>query len=167
MTITAHTQPDEAEHQRALVKGCLPGQPTGAVSRKQPVLVLVAGQPGSGTTMAADLLQASLCRRGQAVRFGDDTTGRREHEASVRAARLDVVMETALAGPAEARALSGAYRSAGYRIELVALAVPEAVSQLGVLSRFLGEAEDRYVTWSNHDARELRQRTGSLRQPLP
>lgn len=48
-----------------------------------------------------------------------------------------------------------AYRKAGYRIEVVALAVTEAVSQLGVLDRYLRLAEEgraRYVGWGNHDA---------------
>lgn len=47
------------------------------------------------------------------------------------------------------------WRRAGYRVKVVALAVPEAVSQLGVLDRYLRLAEEgraRYVGWANHDA---------------
>ncbi|UQA91471.1 zeta toxin family protein [Streptomyces halobius] len=47
-----------------------------------------------------------------------------------------------------------AYRQADYRVEVIALAVPEAVSQLGVLDRYLRLADEgrvRYVSWENHD----------------
>lgn len=66
-----------------------------------------------------------------------------------------MVAEEALADPARWRTAVAAYRQAGYRIEVVALAVPEAVSQLGVLDRYLRLAEEsraRYVSWDNHDA---------------
>ncbi|WP_406003348.1 zeta toxin family protein [Streptomyces sp. NBC_00829] len=77
-----------------------------------------------------------------------------EVEAHARAGRYDVVAEEALADPAAFNATAAAYRQAGYRIEFVALAVPEAVSQLGVLDRYLRLAEEdraRYVSWDNHD----------------
>jgi hypothetical protein len=60
-----------------------------------------------------------------------------------------------LADPEEFRASAAAYRQARFRIEVVALATPEALSQLGILDRFLtGAAEGggRYVSWENHDA---------------
>lgn len=51
-------------------------------------------------------------------------------------------------------ALSRAYRAAGHRIEVVVMAISEALSQLGIVDRFLTEAADgggRYVSWENHD----------------
>lgn len=51
--------------------------------------------------------------------------------------------------------MRGWRREAGYRVEIVALAVPEAVSQLGILDRYLRLGEDgwaRYVSWDNDDA---------------
>ncbi|MET9819771.1 zeta toxin family protein [Streptomyces sp. NPDC006355] len=63
-------------------------------------------------------------------------------------------MESALAGPDDFRASSHAYRAAGHRIEVVALATPEALSQLGIVDRFLIEhaaGGGRYVSWENHD----------------
>lgn len=78
-----------------------------------------------------------------------------EVEAHARAGRYDVVAEEALADPAAFKATAAAYRQAGYHIEFVALAVPEAISQLGVLDRYLRLAEEdraRYVSWDNHDA---------------
>ncbi|MGW4994877.1 zeta toxin family protein [Streptomyces mirabilis] len=58
------------------------------------------------------------------------------------------------------RTSSGAYRRFGHRIEVVTVATPEALSQLGILDRFLTDAAaggGRYVSWDNHDtcAKEL------------
>ncbi|WP_051857080.1 zeta toxin family protein [Streptomyces sp. NRRL S-1868] len=161
----------------------LPGAVHEAVPQEHPVVVFVAGQAGSGKTAVMDLVQAALQRRGGAVRVDRDaykaahpryaaflaedvrTAGvkvrpetyrwQAEVEAHARACRYDVVAEEALADPAAWRSSAAAYRQAGYRVEFVALAVPEAVSQLGVLDRYLRLAEQdrpRYVSWDNHDA---------------
>ncbi|WP_442818442.1 zeta toxin family protein [Streptomyces sp. NBC_01237] len=153
------------------------------VSRERPVVVFVAGQAGSGKTWVMDLVHAALEQRGGAVRVERDaykavhpdyqgylaedvrTAGVRvrpetyrwqaEAEAQARATRCDVVVEEAVADAAGWLATLAVYRAAGYRVEVVALAVPEAVSQLGVLDRYLRQAEEgraRYVGWDNHDA---------------
>ncbi|WP_307628842.1 zeta toxin family protein [Streptomyces turgidiscabies] len=149
----------------------------------RPVVVFVAAQPGSGKTLVVDLVHAALMKRGGAVRVDRDayknvhprytaflaedvrTAGVRVRpetyqwqagvEAEVREGRYDAVVEAPLAHPEEFLAEVAAYRQAGYRIEIVALAVPEAVSQLGILDRYLRLAEEgraRYVSWDNHDA---------------
>ncbi|MFI7359754.1 zeta toxin family protein [Streptomyces avidinii] len=172
----------EAEHLQILA-ACLPQWTAGAVPQDRPVLVIVAGQPGSGKTTVAELLHAALSARGGAVRISSDLykpahrkyawlreqdvrtagTGVRpdtrrwqaEVEAYARSARLDVVLELALADPDEIRQVSAVYRAAGYRIELVVLAVAEAVSQLAVLKRFFDPDADgggRYVAWDNQDS---------------
>ena len=67
---------------------------------------------------------------------------------------FDAVVEAALSDRDDFRAYSRAYRAAGHRIEVVVLAIPEALSQLGIVDRFLTEAADgggRYVSWENHD----------------
>ena len=171
----------ESDHQRVLREN-LVDWTRGAARQEQPVVVVVAGPPGSGKTTASVLVRAALRHRGGAVHVGADlykrahryyeelldadvrTAGVRvradtrrwqeEVEAYARSARLDVVVESALADPANFRAVSAAYRAAGYRVEVVVLAVAEAVSQLGVLQRFLGESAaggGRYVAWENHD----------------
>ncbi|MCQ8835802.1 zeta toxin family protein [Streptomyces malaysiensis] len=148
----------------------------------RPVVVFVAGQPGSGKTMVVDLVHAALMRRGGAVRVDRDayktihphytaflaedvrTAGVRvrpetyrwqaDIEARVREGRYDAVVEAPLAHTQEFLAGMAAYRQAGYRVEILALAVPEAVSQLGILDRYLRLAEEgraRYVSWDNHD----------------
>ncbi|MFI8504551.1 zeta toxin family protein [Streptomyces sp. NPDC085524] len=168
----------EAEIRQVLTDVLLPTWTAGAVPQDRPVVVVVAGPPGSGKSTAADVIHNVLQCRGGAVRIGSDlykrahreyetllerdvrTAGagvrpvtrwwQAEIEAYARAARLDVVVELALADAAEARAVSALYRAAGYRVELVVLAVAEADSQLGVLERFFGP-EGRYVAWENQD----------------
>ncbi|MFJ5803698.1 zeta toxin family protein [Streptomyces decoyicus] len=164
----------------------LPSVLGGAVPQQglaRPVVVFVAGQPGSGKTLVVALVHAALERRGDAVRVDRDTykavhphysaflaedvrtAGVRvrpetyrwqaEAEAKVREGRYDAVVEAPLAHPSEFLAEAAAYRQAGYRVEIVALAVPEAVSQLGILDRYLRLAEEgraRFVSWDNHDA---------------
>ncbi|GAA2120349.1 zeta toxin family protein [Kitasatospora saccharophila] len=177
------------ELRRVLAEVVLPAAAAGAVPQEQPVAILVAGPPGSGKTTVADLLHTVLNRRGGAVRTGSDLykdvhpayralRGRdvraagaavradvRWWQAGVeeyaRAHRLDVLVETALAEPDEARTQAAAYRAAGHRVEVVAVAVALAVSQLGVLARYLAPGDrggaGRWVSWANHDecARQL------------
>ncbi|MGW0551948.1 zeta toxin family protein [Streptomyces altiplanensis] len=60
------------------------------------------------------------------------------------------MVESALADAEEFRASATAYRQARHRIEVVAVATAEALSQLGLLDRFL--SDPRYVSWENHHA---------------
>ncbi|WP_308402693.1 zeta toxin family protein [Streptomyces sp. AC550_RSS872] len=173
----------EGQHEEILASQILPTWTKDAAPQQQPVVVFVAGPPGSGKTLVVDLVHAALMRRGGGVRVDRDayksahphytaflaedvrTAGVRVRpetyqwqagiEAHVRHNRYDAVVEAPLAHPQEFLAGLAAYRQAGYRIEIVALAVPEAVSQLGILDRYLRLAEQgraRYVSWDNHDA---------------
>ncbi|MBB1258327.1 zeta toxin family protein [Streptomyces alkaliterrae] len=174
----------EREFRDVLERVILPAAAGHAVPQERPVVVVVVGQPGAGKTHIADLVQAALQRRGGAVRIGRDlykpvhrryptlvaadvrTAGakvRRDTsrwqaavEEYVRTHRFDAVVESAPADPAEFRSSSVAYRGAGHRIEVVALATSEALSQLGLLDRFLngdaGGDRRRYVSWENHDS---------------
>ncbi|MEU5161187.1 zeta toxin family protein [Streptomyces sp. NPDC020875] len=161
----------------------LPAALNGAVRQDRPVVVIVGGQPGAGKTAVADLVQAALDRRGGSVRICSDLykTAHRQYgeflagdvrtagekvrpqtrgwqaavEEHVRAQGFDAVVESALADVEEFRTSAAAYRRAGHRIEVVALATPQALSQLGILDRFLSGAlvgGGRYVSWENHDA---------------
>jgi ABC-type branched-subunit amino acid transport system ATPase component len=172
----------EQESFEVLHQVILPGVTRAAVRQDQPVVVVVGGQPGAGKTQIADLVQAVLDRRGGAVRIGRDlykaahrsyaglvagnvrTAGslvrpdtvrwQAAVEAHVRAQGFDAVVESALADPDDFRASSRAYRRAGHRIEIVVVATPEALSQLGIVDRFLNESAaggGRYVSWQNHD----------------
>lgn len=171
------------ESEAVLRQLVLPGAFVRAVPQARPVVVFVAGQAGSGKTLVVDLVHAALARRGGAVRVDRDaykavhpryprflaedvrTAGVRVRtdtygwqarlEACLRRERFDAVVEAALGRPEEFLAEIAEYRQAGYRVEIVALAVPEALSQLGVLDRYLNLAAQgraRYVAWDNHDA---------------
>ena len=158
----------EAESRQILDQAIIPVWTGSAVPQGRPVVVFVAGQPGSGKSALGDLVHAALAARGGAVRIGSDlyksahplyatflaqdprTAGVKVRagtrrwqtamEAHVRERRFDAVVETALAGPDDVRATAADWRRAGYRIEVAVLAVPEAWSQLGILKRYLGQA---------------------------
>ncbi|MGO4417228.1 zeta toxin family protein [Streptomyces sp. MCAF7] len=168
----------EQERHDVLHQVILPAWTKEAVRQDRPTVVIVGGQPGAGKTAIADLVQATLNRRGGAVRIGSDlykaahrryaellaadvrTAGvkvradTRSWQAAmedyVRAQRFDAVVESALADPDGFRTSAAAYRQAGSRLEVVAVATQEALSQLGLLDRFL--TEPRYVSWENHDS---------------
>ncbi|MCC9309572.1 zeta toxin family protein [Kitasatospora sp. RB6PN24] len=176
-----------AEHQDVLNRMILPAWTSGAVPQEKPVVLLVAGPPGSGKTVLGDLLLPVLSLRGGAVRIDADLykAEHRRYEALlatnvrtagsgvrldtrrwqtaveeyVRTHCLDAVVETAFGDPDEAREQARAYRGAGHRIEVVAVACPLAWSQLGLLERYLGDGAGagRYVSWADHDecARQL------------
>ncbi|TGZ12411.1 hypothetical protein DV517_75060 [Streptomyces sp. S816] len=160
----------------------LPGATRDAVRQQQPVVVVVAGQPGAGKTRIADLVQAALDRRGGSVRISPDpykpvhqqyaaalaadvrTAGAAVRadtawwqaavEAHIRTMGFDAVVESAPADPDDFRAVSRAYRASHHRIEVVALATAEALSQMGIVDGLLGEnavGGGRYVAWDNHD----------------
>ncbi|MEV7518641.1 zeta toxin family protein [Streptomyces diastaticus] len=171
------------EKQDVLERVLLPAAAEGTVAQRRPVVVIVGGQPGAGKTKVADLVEAALGQRGGAVRIGRDlykaahrhypaavaadvrTAGSRVRpdtsywqaaiEEYVREHALDAVVESALADADEFRISAAAYRRRRHRIEVVALAAPEAWSQLGILDRFLTEAASgtggRFVAWTNHD----------------
>lgn len=172
----------DSESRSVLTGTILPTWAHDAVPQVRPVVVIVIGQPGAGKTEIADLVHAVLDRRGGAVRVGSDlykaahrsypellaadvrTAGvkvrpdTRRWQAAVeeyaRTHGLDAVVEASAADPDDFRRSAVAYRQAGSRIEVVAVATPEALSQLGLLDRFLTEAIEgggRYVSWENHD----------------
>ncbi|MFD4863580.1 zeta toxin family protein [Streptomyces atratus] len=66
-------------------------------------------------------------------------------EACAHVGRDDVVAEEAAADPAAWLGALAVYREADYRTEAVALAVSEAVSQLGALDRYLRLVDDGEV----------------------
>ncbi|MGW0664885.1 zeta toxin family protein [Streptodolium elevatio] len=163
-----------AEAQELLASRILPTS-AAASTRQQPVVVLVAGQPGAGKTVTADLVQAALERRGLVVRVcsdlykaahpsyaellaadvrlagigvrGDVRRRQAEVEEHVRVHRLDAVVETGLADADEARAASAAYRAAGHRVELVVVATAPAASAQGILDRYLATHADGGGRW--------------------
>lgn len=135
-----------------------------------PTLVLVGAQPGAGKTRVVSRASQDMGRAVAVV--GDDL--RRFHPEYVRLMREEplrmpevtaqaagawarmssdylrerqasVVFETTFRQPDAVVATAKEFRDAGYRVEVRALAVPEAVSRLGVLSRYAEQVRDQGV----------------------
>ncbi|WP_380286524.1 zeta toxin family protein [Kitasatospora purpeofusca] len=106
--------------------------------------------------LGEDVRTAGARVRTAGARVRTDTYGwQAQLETRLRENWFDAVVEAPLGRPEEFLAEVAAYREAGYRVEIVALAVAEALSQLGVLDRYLHLAlqdRARYVAWDNHDA---------------
>ncbi|MFE6848184.1 zeta toxin family protein [Streptomyces sp. NPDC057686] len=156
---------------------------TGITPQKNPVVVYVLGQPGSGKSRTADLLQRALRARGAIRICGDDfkamhpdyhrllrthprTAGteirsdyRRwctQAEAYVRARRGDLIIEAAPADADDFWAGALPFIVAGYRIEIVVLAVRAADSRQGTAHRYALLQQRglpaRFTSVSGHDA---------------
>jgi Tfp pilus assembly ATPase PilU len=138
------------ESREVLHRLILPAATQGAVLQQRPAVVFIAGQPGSGKDAIAALVHEVLNRRGGAVRIGSDlykaahrhyaelladdvrTAGVKVRpdtrrwqaavEEYVRTQGFDAVIEASLADQDGFRASAVAYRQAGSRIEVVALA---------------------------------------------
>ncbi|TGG78529.1 Zeta toxin family protein [Streptomyces albus] len=149
--------------------------------QERPIVVYVMGQPGAGKTRMTPMLRRTL--RGRPVRIsGDDfkaahpdylqllkeeprTAGERIRadyrawqalaEQYVRERRSDAVVETAPASAASFVNSAMLYRQAGYRVELVVLAVRAADSLQGTADRYAQVssygASPRFTTTSGHD----------------
>lgn len=149
--------------------------------QERPVAVYVMGQPGAGKTTTARVLRRAL--RGRPTRISGDyfkashpdyydllreeprTAGERIRadyrawqamaEARVRERRGDVTIEIAPGSAASFIESAMAYRRAGYRVELVVLAVRAADSRQGTAVRCadvnrLG-GRGRFTTAQGHD----------------
>ncbi|MFC6159154.1 zeta toxin family protein [Kribbella jiaozuonensis] len=156
----------------------------GGSRQEQPVVVLVGGQPGDGKATITALVAAILRHRGRPIilnpaayepyhpRFYQPITdvpptpsedveaeGRRWYamaEAHVLEQRYDAIVETELLDPDAFADSAQRFKAAGYQVEVAILAVPEALSRLGVLERHLRGLEAygfaRLAPQSVHDA---------------
>ncbi len=152
--------------------------------QQHPVVVFIGGQPGAGKTATTDMIKHTMGLHGPVAHVCGDfykpyhpdysrlmdederTAGaytrldtRLWHGAAedwARARGCHTVAETALADPDEFRRAATAFRAAGFRVEVAVLAVPEALSRLGIVARYLEQAavhgRGRFVATSNHDA---------------
>jgi predicted ABC-type ATPase len=174
----------EEENEYIFRTDLIPDQLSHAVRQAEPILVVVGGQTGAGKTATTEMISRLLDRRGGVVnnnldfykgyhpRYSDlmaddDTTvgaytsvdGRKwmakVHAYSIEQ-RYDVIMESAMTKPADFLEPIQQYRDAGYRVEVAVLAVPEALSRLGVLDRYYGEVmasgRGRVIDSEVHDA---------------
>ncbi|MFE5519900.1 zeta toxin family protein [Streptomyces virginiae] len=171
-----------AEHQQIFDEDIVPSFLTGITSHERPVVVYVLGQPGSGKSRTADLLQRALRARGAIRICGDDfkamhpdyhrllrthprTAGTRIRsdyrrwctlaEAYVRARRGDLIIEAAPGDADDFWASALPFIAAGYRIEIVVLAVRAADSRQGTAHRYALLQQQglpaRFTSESGHD----------------
>ena len=139
--------------------------------QSEPVVVFLVGQPGAGKSRVADALGRQLSARGGFVEVDsdlykpyhpaydallreDDTLmaactradGRRwmaQAQQYVRGHRVNaIVHETSQDPHATARTMRD-YRHAGFRVELAALGVSQALSNQGILHRYHEQVRDR------------------------
>lgn len=174
----------EEESERIFRRRIVPREIAGkAEPVDRPVAVFVTAQPGAGKTQLTEAVVESLADSGGCVQINSDTykphhpkwhqllaeddvtaapytsaDGRRwmaKAEAYSAEHRLNVVLETTVRDPSVFREPIDRLRAAGYRIEIAALAVPEATSQMGILSRYAQQVQDkgsgRLTEQSNHD----------------
>ncbi|KAH8198695.1 hypothetical protein TruAng_007154 [Truncatella angustata] len=135
------------------------------ICRETPLAVFVVGQTGAGKTLTAPAIKEVIrARRGEPAHFIADTyktyhpgysrllaerpalaspaTGTDARRwLSMAAAyaierRIDVLVESACRHPQDFADLAQAFHLGRYRVEVAIMAVPEALSRLGILTRF-------------------------------
>ncbi|MFF2618997.1 zeta toxin family protein [Kitasatospora sp. NPDC058046] len=141
-----------AEHREIFDQDVVPMLLEGAVARERPVAVFVVGQPSAGKTGAALLIKRArrVPRSARTTRRGSALS-----QAYVRERRCDVVVETAPGSAREVLAEAEAFRRAGYRVQVLVLAVRAADSRQGTASRYAQARRDgvpaRFTTAAGHD----------------
>jgi hypothetical protein len=149
---------------------------SGRTPKEQPVAILIGGQPGAGKSVAQATVLEQLGRtdavgvdvddlrafhpRYLSAAMADDRAAAAITQAdaqrwarmllrSARAARLDVVLSTTLRDPATSADQVDVFKRAGYRVEVLFMAVDLARSGLGALQRYVAQRRDigygRYV----------------------
>ncbi|NXY97375.1 zeta toxin family protein [Streptomyces sp. BR123] len=168
--VTRHLLPD-AENRRIFLDRIVPQQFAGRSAQERPTVVFLVGQPGSGKTRVGHLLADPLNRRGGFVDVDSDlfkpyhpayarllqrddrlmaactrADGRRwmarAHEY-VRGNRLNAVVQETSQDAAAVAVTIRAYRKCGFRVECVFIAVPEAMSNQGIINRYHEQVKDR------------------------
>lgn len=160
----------EEANERIFREQIVPMFLTGAPAQKQPVAVIVGGQTGAGKTAVTSMVKDALGRSGGFVNINMDFYNplhpsyhrwRAEDENTASAKvrpdgerwwakaqehaidnRCHVVLESAMRYASEFEDIARRFHDAGYRVEVAIVAVPEALSRLGILQRYWGEVQD-------------------------
>lgn len=143
----------------------LPPSLTPHPTRSRPLAVLIVGQTGAGKTRTAPAVLSAMRHNNPPAHFIADVykayhpsyltllssenpahaspaTGQDARKWLAMAAaeaisrKLDVLLESACRHPDDFRELAKMFAEAGYRVEVVVMAVPAALSRLGILHRF-------------------------------
>lgn len=174
----------EEDSRRVFLESIVAKELGGASPVDQPTVLFVAGQPGAGKTRTTQAVVDTLASRGGSVVVNsdyykphhpryrrlleeDDRTaapytsldGRRwmaQAEEWLIQRRMNVVIETTMRDPGDFAEPARMFRDAGYRAEAAILAVPEAQSRLGIVSRYheqvTAAGHGRLTETANHDA---------------
>jgi UDP-N-acetylglucosamine kinase len=174
---------DEDESERVFRERIAPKLLASGVGVDRPVVVFVAGQPGAGKTKTTEAVLAGFGSRGGAVVVNsdyfkpfhpryhrlleeDDRTaaaytsldGRRwmvRAEEYLRARRVNTVVETTMRVPGDFVGPAAVFRAAGYQAHVAVLAVPAALSRLGIVARYQQQVQasgrGRLTDRANHD----------------
>ncbi|MGW5343401.1 zeta toxin family protein [Streptomyces sp. HUAS TT3] len=161
----------EAQNRDIFLNEIVPDQFAGRLPQQKPTVVFLVGQPGAGKTRVGNMLADTLNKRGGFIDVDSDlykpfhpeyarlmqqddklmaaytrADGRRwmaqAHEY-VRENRLNaVIQETSQDGAAVASTMR-AYRGSGFRVEVVAMGVSEAMSNQGIVNRYHEQVKER------------------------
>ncbi|MET8088176.1 zeta toxin family protein [Micromonospora sp. NPDC005237] len=156
---------------------------TGAPSQQRPVVVIVGGQTGAGKTAVTAMVKQALGAGSGFININMDfynpmhpsfhrwqTEDETTASAKVRPDgerwwnkaqqysidnRCHVVLESAMRYPSEFEDIARRFHDAGYRVEVAIVAVPEALSRLGILHRYWSEVQEvgrgRLIDTAVHD----------------
>ncbi|KAF3805317.1 hypothetical protein GCG54_00006260 [Colletotrichum gloeosporioides] len=157
--------------QTQILPADLPATLTRHPTRARPLAVLIVGQTGAGKTRTAPAVLSAMNRINPPAHFIADVykahhpsyltlisspnpahaspaTGPDARKWLAMAAaeaisrKLDVLLESACRHPDDFRDLARMFGEAGYRVEVVVMAVPAALSRLGILHRFYERLPD-------------------------
>ncbi|BAL86505.1 putative zeta toxin [Actinoplanes missouriensis 431] len=174
----------EADSKLIFQSRIVPSELLRAPSQRDPVVVFVAGQPGAGKTRTTEAVKNHLDQRGGAAVVNSDfykpfhpeysrllaeddrnaapytsMDGRRwmaMAEEHLIGKRADVIIETTMRDPGDFAEPAAMFRAQGYRVEAAIMAVPEALSRLGIVHRYHDQVQElghgRLTAQSNHDA---------------
>lgn len=165
-----------SEEQRAEILGdLLSMMDRKSHSSSNPQLVFVTGQPAAGKSRTIERIVAGMdtpavILDSDALRLNHPQMAeimRRDPQrmdvlsdgpvgqwmgASIEHARqrgYNTIIENTLTNPAEVAATATDFRDAGYSVGVAALAVPEQISRLGIISRYVsGLDSDEYPRWT-------------------
>jgi UDP-N-acetylglucosamine kinase len=173
----------EAAARRIFEERVVPRELAVGTPQAAPHAVFVGGQPGAGKTLTARAVVDRLRKRGTSIVVNsdfykpfhpeyrrllaeDDKTaaayisldGRRWKamaEQYLRDRRVDVVSETTMRDPGDFLEPARVFDEAGYQSEAVIIAVPQAMSRLGIVARYHEQVQatghGRLTLRANHD----------------
>ncbi|WP_052713801.1 zeta toxin family protein [Streptomyces katrae] len=161
----------EAQNRGNFLGEIVPDQFAGRLPQQKRTVVFLVGQPGAGKTRVGHMLANALNKRGGFIDVDSDlykpfhpeyahlmqqddklmaastrADGRRwmaQAHDYVRENRLNaVIQETSQDGEAVAATMR-AYRGSGFRVEVVAMGVSEAMSNQGIVNRYHEQVKER------------------------